>query len=48
MERKCSIAVGRFQCQVSVPFFLSKENKKFQITKVAANARSREYVGCVD
>ena len=31
-----------------VPFFLSKENKKFQITKVAANARSREYVGCVD
>ena len=31
-----------------IPFFLSKENKKFQITKVAANARSREYVGCVD
>ncbi len=31
-----------------IPFFLSKKNKKFQITKVAANARSREYVGCVD
>ncbi len=31
-----------------IPFFLAKENKKFQITKVAAHARSREYVGCVD
>lgn len=28
--------------------FLAKENKKFQITKVAKNARSREYVGCVE
>ena len=31
-----------------IPFFLSKENKKFQITQVAAHARNREYVGCVD
>ena len=31
-----------------IPFFLAKENKKFQITKVAAHARSREYAGCVD
>ena len=31
-----------------IPFFLAKENKKFQISKVAAHARSREYVGCVD
>ena len=28
--------------------FLGKENKKFQITKVARGARSREYVGSVD
>ena len=28
--------------------FLAKENKKFQITKVAKNARSREYVGSVE
>lgn len=28
--------------------FLAKDNKKFQITKVAKNARSREYVGSVD
>ena len=31
-----------------IPFFLAKENKKFQISKVAAHARSREYVGCID
>ena len=31
-----------------IPFFLSKENKKFQITQVATHARNREYVGCVD
>lgn len=31
-----------------IPFFLAKENKKFQISKVAAHARSREYIGCVD
>ena len=28
--------------------FLAKENKRFQITKVARNARNRDYVGCVD
>lgn len=27
---------------------LAKENKKFQLTKVARNARSREYFGCVE
>ena len=37
-----------FNVKLVFHFFLSKENKKFQITKVAANARSREYVGCVD
>lgn len=28
--------------------FLAKENKKFQITKIALHARSRDYVGVVD
>lgn len=28
--------------------FLSKENKKFQISKVAHNARNRDYIGCVE
>ena len=28
--------------------FLAKDNKKFQVTKVAKGARNREYVGCVD
>ena len=32
----------------SIPNFLAMENKKFQITKVAKGARSREYVGTVD
>lgn len=31
-----------------IPVFLGKENKKFQITKVATGARSREYVGTVE
>ncbi|MCQ2207321.1 MAG: ATP-binding protein [Paludibacteraceae bacterium] len=31
-----------------IPVFLGKENKKFQISKVAKGARSREYVGTVD
>lgn len=31
-----------------IPVFLGKENKKFQITKVAHNARSRDYIGTVD
>lgn len=28
--------------------FLAKENKRFQITKIARNARNREYVGVID
>lgn len=31
-----------------IPVFLGKENKKFQITKVAHNARNRDYVGTVE
>ncbi len=31
-----------------IPVFLGKENKKFQITKVAHGARAREYVGVTD
>lgn len=27
--------------------FLAKENKRFQITKIARNARNRDYMGCV-
>ena len=32
----------------NIPVFLAKDNKKFQISKVAAHARSRDYIGCVD
>lgn len=28
--------------------FLTKENKRFQITKIAKNARNRDYLGCVE
>ena len=28
--------------------FLAKENKRFQITKIARNARTRDYIGCVE
>ncbi len=31
-----------------VPSQLGKENKKFQFNKIAKNARSREYSGCID
>ena len=31
-----------------IPAQLAKENKKFQISKVASGARSREYEGCVE
>lgn len=31
-----------------IPVFLGKENKKFQISKVAHGARSREYAGVID
>lgn len=32
----------------NIPIFLGKENKKFQITKVEKNARSRDYIGVVE
>ena len=32
----------------NIPVFLAKENKKFQITKVAAHARTRDFVGCIE
>lgn len=32
----------------SVPAQLARENKKFQYSKVAKNARSREYMGCIE
>lgn len=32
----------------SIPAQLAKENKKFQFNKVEKNARSREYMGCID
>lgn len=31
-----------------IAVFLAKENKKYQITKVAKNARNRDYIGTVD
>ena len=31
-----------------IPTFLAKENKRFQITKIAKNARNRDYIGCVE
>ncbi|MBE5968742.1 MAG: ATP-binding protein [Lachnospiraceae bacterium] len=32
----------------NIPSQLAKENKKFQFSKLAKNARSREYTGCVE
>lgn len=32
----------------SVPAQLARENKKFQYSKIAKNARSREYIGCIE
>lgn len=32
----------------NIPIFLAKENKKFQISKISANARNRDYVGTID
>jgi hypothetical protein len=32
----------------SIPAQLAKENKKFQLNKVEKNARSREYLGCIE
>lgn len=34
-------------CYRKIPVFLGNENKKFQISKIANGARSREYVGVV-
>lgn len=31
-----------------IPVFLAKENKRYQITKVATGARNREYIGTID
>lgn len=31
-----------------IPLFLGKDNKKFQISKIAPGARNREYIGVVD
>lgn len=28
--------------------FLAKENKRFQVSKIARNARNRDYIGCVE
>lgn len=32
----------------AIPVFLGKDNKIFQITKVAKNARNRDYIGVTD
>ena len=32
----------------SIPAQLAKENKKFQFNKINKNARSREYIGCIE
>ena len=48
---KCAIGLdkGRIQSVFNhLAVFLSQENKKFQITKVAHGARTRDYVGVTD
>ena len=35
-------------CYRKIPVFLGKDNKKFQISKIADGARNREYVGIVE
>lgn len=35
-------------CYRKIPVFLGNENKKFQISKIVAGARSREYVGVIE
>ena len=35
-------------CYRKIPAFLGNENKKFQISKIADGARTREYVGVID
>lgn len=46
-------AVGMDQTRITnvfnhIPVQLAKDNKKFQITKVASNARFRDYRGCIE
>ena len=36
------------ECFNSIPKQLAKENKKFQFNKVSKNARSRDYMGCIE
>lgn len=43
MERARILSVYRH-----IPVFLAKDNKKFQVTKLATGARNREYVGAVE
>lgn len=43
MERARILSVYRH-----IPTFLAKDNKKFQVTKLAAGARNREYIGAVE
>lgn len=46
-------AVGLDKAKVKAVYnhistFLAQENKRFQITKIAKNARNRDYIGCVE
>lgn len=46
-------AVGLDKAKVKAVYnhistFLAKENKRFQITRIARNARNRDYIGCVE
>ena len=52
-EDVCKYAVGLDQARIqsvfdSIPFQLARENKKFQISRVAHGARSRDYAGCIE
>ena len=43
LEKAKELAVYRH-----ISTFLAKENKKFQVTKIANGARNREYIGAVE
>ena len=52
-EDKRKYADGMDQTRITnvfnhIPVQLAKDNKKFQITKVASNARFRDYRGCIE
>ncbi len=32
----------------NIPYFLAKENKRYQITKITKDARNRDYIGCFE